>query len=94
MSPISITNQVETEHGWEFIVETPDSTKHAVSLDEAYYQELTAGDVSPERLIFASFSFLLANEPSDAILEHFALSDIETYFPDFSSAVKERLQNE
>lgn len=94
MSPISINNQEEIDGGWEFSVETPSGTTHTVTLNEGYYRELTGGDVSPERLIFASFTFLLSNESADAILESFALSDIETYFPDFPSAVTERHQNE
>lgn len=91
MSPISIINQKETADGWKFSVETPLGTTHTVTLTEEYFRKLTDGDVLPEQLIFASFSFLLDNEPADAIMKEFALSDIETYFPDYPEAVKKQL---
>lgn len=94
MSPISIKNQEETDDGWEFSVETPSGTTHIVKLREDYYLEITGGEASPERLIFASFSFLLDNEPADAIMEDFYLSDIETYFPAFTEKIIERLQDD
>ena len=41
-----------------------------------------AAETSPERLIEASFEFLLEREPPSAILSSFALPVIERYFPD------------
>ncbi len=42
-------------------------------------------------LVNASFRFLLSNEPKESILGHFALSDIERYFPSYANAVAARL---
>ena len=58
------------------------STTHEVSVwpsDIARY----APDVTPEALIDASFQFLLAREPKEAILARFELPVIERYFPDY-----------
>lgn len=92
MSPISITNQKETKDGWEFSVETPSGTTHAVTLTQDYYEELTGVAMSPEKLVWISFSFLLDRESSAEIMDEFNISDIETYFPDFPDVVKRRIQ--
>jgi hypothetical protein len=41
------------------------------------------GDATPERVIEASFRFLLAREPKEAILKSFDISAIARYFPEF-----------
>jgi hypothetical protein len=46
---------------------------------------------SPERLIHASFEFLLAREPASSILSSFALPVIENYFPDYPTTIKSKL---
>ena len=52
-------------------------------------QELSryAGETSPERLVMASFRFLLEREPASAILRRFRLSQIESYFPDYPAEI-------
>jgi hypothetical protein len=57
---------------------------------------VTPGDVakySPhgtaEQLLEASFRFLLAREPKEAILRRFELPVIERYFPDYARAIRE-----
>jgi hypothetical protein len=67
-------------------------TKHKVTVTEAYYQELTAGAVSPEDLIKRSFEFLLAREPNTSILPEFNLKVISNYFPGYEREVKNGLQ--
>ncbi|HKE87714.1 MAG TPA: hypothetical protein VKB50_28365 [Vicinamibacterales bacterium] len=46
---------------------------------------------SPERLIEASFEFLLEREPASSILSTFALPVIERYFPEYPAEIRKRL---
>jgi hypothetical protein len=46
---------------------------------------------TPERLIHASFEFLLEREPASSILSSFALPVIERYFPDYPRVIRERV---
>jgi hypothetical protein len=43
---------------------------------------------TPERLLEASFEFLLQREPATSILSRFALSVIERYFPDYPRVIR------
>lgn len=57
-------------------------TTHEVTVtpeDVARY----APGATPERLLEASFEFLLEREPASSILSRFALSVIERYFPEY-----------
>ena len=65
-------------------------TEHVVTLDEDYYQRLTGGRVSKERLIETSFEFLLQREPKESILRRFNLQVINRYFPEYERTVKTR----
>jgi hypothetical protein len=61
-------------------------TSHEVTLtpeDEARY----APDSTPERLLEASFEFLLEREPASSILSRFALPVIERYFPEYPRVI-------
>ena len=44
-----------------------------------------------ERLVRASFEFLLEREPQGAILRRFKLADIERYFPGYPESIRARL---
>ena len=58
------------------------TTTHEVTVtpeDVARY----APAVTPERLLEASFEFLLEREPASSILSRFALPAIERYFPEY-----------
>ena len=44
-----------------------------------------------ERLLRASFEFLLEREPKESILRRFDLPAIERYFPEYPRAIRERL---
>ena len=45
----------------------------------------------PERLVRASFEFLLEREPASSILAEFELSDIARYFPEYWDELARRL---
>ena len=64
-----------------------DSNKFKVNLDDDYWQKLTKGKISKEKLIEASFKFLLEREPISAILSEFNLKLIQKYFPEFEEKV-------
>lgn len=67
------------------------STTHRVTVDETDYQRLTEGEVTPERLVEASFEFLLEREPKESILRSFDLMTIQRYFPQYESQIRSRL---
>jgi hypothetical protein len=65
---------------------TTASTVHRVIVDDGVLGALGWTDPTPgdlERLVAASFAFLLAREPAEAILRRFELSVIGSYFPGY-----------
>jgi hypothetical protein len=50
-----------------------------------------APGATPERLLEASFEFLLEREPKEAILPRFELPIIERYFPEYASTIASRV---
>ena len=48
-----------------------------------------APGATPERLLEASFEFLLEREPASSILSRFALPVIERYFPEYPRIIGE-----
>jgi hypothetical protein len=90
MEEISITEKIDTPTGWQFSVTLgtdPDTTSHTVTLDQTYWQKLTAGKITPEDLVKKSFAFLLEREPKESILSHFDLPVINTYFPEYEQTI-------
>jgi hypothetical protein len=67
------------------------TTTHTVTVTEDYYQKLTAGEVSPEKLVEKSFEFLLDHEPNTSILGRFDLPVIGRYFPEYEREIKRTL---
>ena len=45
---------------------------------------------TPERLLEASFEFLLEREPASSILSRFALPVIERYFPEYPKVIRQK----
>lgn len=69
------------------VSEEGSSSRHTVSLDEAYYHRLTNGKISEEELIKRSFDFLLRRESKESILSQFNLKVISTYFPEYEKQI-------
>lgn len=65
-------------------------TSHDVTATTADQQRY-GGGATPERLIHASFEFLLEREPKESILASFALPVIERYFPEYAAEIRKRL---
>ena len=83
--------KIKKKNGQEFLVtieEKSSSSEHAVSLDDSYYQNLTAGKITREELIKRSFEFLLKREPQESILSKFNLRVIKRYFPEFEKELR------
>jgi hypothetical protein len=66
-------------------------TAHVVTATANDVRRYAPADTAPERLIEASFEFLLEREPASAILSSFALTVIERYFPEYPAAIRKRL---
>jgi hypothetical protein len=86
---ISVT--VAGESRYRVTVEEDGSrTVHDVTVTPHDVTRYAPGE-SAERLLQASFEFLLAREPKEAILSRFALPVIERYFPDYPKRIGELL---
>lgn len=83
-----ITQDAET---FEVTVTAEAQTVHIVRLRRDYYQKLTGGEISAEKLIEKSFEFLLARESNTSILPRFELAVIARYFPEFEKTIVNRL---
>lgn len=83
-------NMVEA-NVYEVIVEGEEETIHRVHMSQAYYRELCGATITHEFVLVSAFRFLLDREPNTAILAEFDLQDINRYFPEFDSEIKDRL---
>jgi hypothetical protein len=63
---------------------------HEVTVTQEHVRRYGHG-ASPDRLLKASFEFLLQRESKESILSRFSLPDIERYFPDYPSAIGKML---
>ncbi len=80
--------KIKKKNDQEFMVtieEKGSRSEHVVTLDDSYYQNLTAGKITKEELIKRSFEFLLMKEPKESILSEFNLRVIKKYFPEFEN---------
>jgi hypothetical protein len=62
-------------------------TEHTVEVSRSDLKRL-AQDGSVEDLVLRSFEFLLEREPPSSILRRFALTDIESYFPEYPRVIR------
>ena len=67
------------------------TTTHTVTLEPEYYDKLTGGKVTQEKLIEKSFEFLLEHESNTSILSSFDLTLINHYFSAYEKSIAERL---
>lgn len=79
--------------GWRCRVtvgDDPAATTHEVNVTDEDLSRLAPG-AEVERLVEASFRFLLEREPREAILRRFELPVIERYFPEYAAELRRRL---
>ena len=81
------------ETGWRclVVVSNGERTAHLVDVADADLARLDPEASEPDRLVRASFAFLLEREPNTAILREFELPEISRYFPEFEATVRARL---
>jgi hypothetical protein len=77
--------EVIVRHGGE-------ATRHRVRVPEDAWRRLTGGHATVEQLVEASFEFLLAREPPEAILPAFEVTVIPRYFPGYEAAMQARFR--
>ena len=83
--------------GWLCRVQVRDggragTTIHEVAVGAADLPRFApAGSVDVERLVRATFAFLLEREPKESILRRFDLTVVERYFPEFPGEIRRRL---
>ncbi len=83
--------QVQRQDGGIYRVVVRDgigTTEHTITVD--HVPDAAAG-VEAERLVAASFRFLLDREPKESILPSFRLSVIGRYFPEYGDRIGEYL---
>ena len=66
------------------------TTKHEVTVTPEHLARYAPG-CTPERLLEASFEFLLEREPASSILSRFALPVIERYFPEYPRVIAQQV---
>ena len=76
-----------TSDGWvcTVTVEEKNSTEHTVKITRQFYNKLTKGNAPIDKLVRASFEFLLEREPKESILKEFDLPVIGRYFDEYES---------
>lgn len=96
MKEITVTQQNTNDKEWQFnVTVTSDSTtRHTVTLNKNYWSKLTNKTTPPEELINQSFKFLMSRESNESILRHFNLEVIQTYFPEYESDIKKKLNHD
>lgn len=75
------------ESRFEVTVTGSTTTSHTVHVTKDYYEKLTGGKISAEKLVEKSFEFLLSREPNTSILSEFALPVIASYFPEYEKEI-------
>ena len=88
--PITIKKMNETT--FKVTVWDQTTTSHLVTVFPEYWQKLTGGTVSAEKLVAKSFEFLLEREPNTSILGEFDLPKIQRYFPEYESTIRTMLK--
>jgi hypothetical protein len=70
------------------VVDGTTQTTHDVTVTPEDVTRYAPGS-TPERLLEASFEFLLEREPASSILSRFALPVIERYFPEYPRVIRQ-----
>jgi hypothetical protein len=87
---ITVTHRNESQYLVR-IQEGASWTEHVVTLTPDDRVRYASSGTRPERLLKASFEFLLKHEPKESILTHFRLPVIEQYFPEYPRKIREKL---
>lgn len=88
MAKITIEPMAESKYRVK-VEEGGSKTTHVVTATAQDLKRYAPSGTSPERLLEASFEFLLKREPASAILSAFDLPVIERYFPEYPRVIRE-----
>lgn len=83
-----ISIEVIDDKTFKVVVRDATTTTHIVTVSPDYYEKLTGGRVSAEKLVERSFEFLLEREPNTSILRSFDLPVIGRYFPEYERTIE------
>lgn len=86
-----ITVEKIDDRTYTVIVNGSTKTTHQVTVEADYAEKLCAGNATTERLLIASFEFLLQREPNTSILRSFSLPVINQCFPEYESSIGQLL---
>lgn len=92
---INVKNKKDLGEMWMFNVEVSDDkgvSGHFVTLDKDYWKKLTQEKYEPEKLVEASFKFLLDRESKESILRDFNLKLINAYFGGYEREIGKYLR--
>lgn len=94
MQEITVTTTAHGDGWWAevTIADRRDTATYRVGVDRNTYDRLTGGRYSPEKLVRASFEFLLQREPKESILRQFDLPVISRYFPEYERELPRHLE--
>jgi hypothetical protein len=90
MAQITIRRRSESKYVVR-VEEGATSTTHEVTVRPDDVRRYANSGTPPERLLEASFEFLLERERKESILPSFELPLIEQYFPEYPRKIRERL---
>jgi hypothetical protein len=88
------------DNRWSYLVEVTESdgsgsqTRHRVSMEKQYYENISNGIIRPEDFIKKSFEFLSKREDKDSILKEFNIKQIRQYFPEYETEIKKTIREE
>ena len=97
MPHVNVKTEVESNHGWEFEVEITDRDdlyQYTVTLNWSDYDLWSRGQVSPEKIVYAVFAFLLDNEPASMIMSKFDCAITRRYFPEIDQQISKYINQE
>jgi len=77
---------------FEVTVADRTTTTHRVTIKPSYYDKLTDGQISAEKLVEKSFEFLLQRESNTSILRTFDLPVIGRYFPEYETTIRSMIK--
>ena len=90
MAQITVTHRSGSSYRVK-VEEGSSSTTHDVTVLPEHVARYANPGTPPERLLEASFEFLLERERKESILPRFELPVIEQYFPDYPRKIREKL---
>lgn len=91
MAEIEVRREIETGHGWSFVVAVRDAggpaTLHTVLLSWQDYERWAGGRLPPERIAAAVVRFLVDREGAAGLDEHFDASTARRRYPDIDGVI-------